>query len=272
MAGNNEINKDRHILLCNCNGERISSDLLSALDSYLRKMPVSVTKVNDLCGIVKKDKETITQLFAGDTGQLVIGCYKRTLNLLLEQAGVESSDISFLNLIETGKDQVFNQIAEFCNGHTGDHVFSEISEDSGWPSWYPVIDYSRCTSCGQCADFCLFGVYDKTGKEVRVINPESCKNNCPACARICPSTAIIFPKYKHGGAIGGSAEIDEQAELRRQSQDIEDFLGNDIYSAIEKRKVKRQSIIRQEAMNKAISERENALRENKNKNSTDVII
>ncbi len=133
----------------------------------------------------------------------------------------------------------------------------------GWPSWYPVIDYSRCTSCGQCADFCLFGVYDKTPERVNVINPEGCKNNCPACARICPAAAIIFPKYKYGGAIGGSDEIDEQAELRRQSQDIADFLGNDIYSAIEKRKAKRQSIIRQEAMNKAISERENALRENK---------
>lgn len=272
MAGKNEINKDRHILLCNCNGERISSDLLSALDSYLRKMEVSVTKVNDLCGIVQKDKETVTNLFANDAGHLVIGCYQRTMNLLLEQAGVECSGISYLNLIVTGKDHVLNRISEFCNDKNGNHGFSEISEDSGWPSWYPVIDYSRCTSCGQCADFCLFGVYEKTGNEVRVINAESCKNNCPACARICPSTAIIFPKYKHGGAIGGSEEIDEQTELRRQSQDIEDFLGNDIYSAIEKRKIKRQSIIRQEAMSKAVSEREDALKENNNKNSTDVII
>src|SRR5262249_50614691 len=25
--------------------------------------------------------------------------------------------------------------------------------------WYPVIDYSRCTNCMECIDFCLFGVY-----------------------------------------------------------------------------------------------------------------
>ena len=25
--------------------------------------------------------------------------------------------------------------------------------------WYPVIDYSRCTNCMECLDFCLFGVY-----------------------------------------------------------------------------------------------------------------
>src|SRR5262249_29358330 len=24
--------------------------------------------------------------------------------------------------------------------------------------WYPVIDYSRCTNCMECLDFCLFGV------------------------------------------------------------------------------------------------------------------
>jgi len=261
--------KNKHILFCNCKGERISPDLLSALDYHLRTMPVPVTKVNDLCGLVQKDKETITRLLRIETDHLVMGCYRRTMNLLLEQI---PSIVKYINLIDPEKDEIFNQIDEFCKDRNGDPDFREISEDSGWPSWYPVIDYSRCTSCGQCADFCLFGVYEKTANEVRVINPENCKNNCPACARICPSTSIIFPKYKHGGAIGGSEEIDEQAELKRQTQDIEDFLGNDIYAAIENRKAKRQSIIRQEAMNKAISERETALRENINKNSQDVII
>lgn len=271
MTGNGT-NKNRHIILCNCKGERISSDLLSSLDAYLRNMPVHITKVNDLCGIVQKDKEAVTRLFSVDEEHLVLGCYSRSMNLLLEQADVKTTGINYLNLVEKTREQVLNEIEEFCSGQENNSGFSEISEDSGWPSWYPVIDYSRCTSCGQCADFCLFGVYDKTDKNVKVVNPESCKNNCPACARICPSTAIIFPKYRHGGAIGGSEEIDEQAELKRQTQDINEFLGNDIYSAIERRKVKRQSIIRQEAMNKAVSERENALREIKMNNSTDVII
>ena len=69
---------------------------------------------------------------------------------------------------------------------------------------------------------------------------------------------MIFPKYRHGGAIGGSDEIDEQAEHRRQAQDIEDFLGNDIYEALQRRKMKRQSIIKDEAMKKALSERDMA--------------
>jgi ferredoxin len=137
--------------------------------------------------------------------------------------------------------------------------FKEIREDSAWPSWYPVIDTARCTNCGQCADFCLFGVYEKAEAYPEVINPQACKNNCPACARICPSAAIIFPKYIHGGAIGGSDEIDEKAEQERQARDIENILGDDLYEALERRRARRKSIIREEAMMKAMAERDKAL-------------
>jgi MinD superfamily P-loop ATPase len=137
-------------------------------------------------------------------------------------------------------------------------TISEMQSEAEWPSWYPVIDYSRCTACGQCADFCLFGVYEKAEGKVNVINPKGCKNNCPACARICPQTAIIFPKYKQGGAISGSDSIDEVAEQQRLQQDMSSILGSDIYKALEQRKVKRQSIIKEDAMKKAIEERDRA--------------
>ncbi|MGI9519846.1 MAG: ATP-binding protein, partial [Pirellulaceae bacterium] len=32
-------------------------------------------------------------------------------------------------------------------------------EEKAARRWYPVIDYSRCTNCLECIDFCLFGVY-----------------------------------------------------------------------------------------------------------------
>ena len=132
---------------------------------------------------------------------------------------------------------------------------------SDWSSWYPVIDAGRCTSCGQCADFCLFGVYQKGDGWIKVVNPQACKINCPACARICPHIAIIFPKYQFGGAISGSEEINEEAEMERQRMDISNFLGSDIYKGLEQRKAKRQMIIRQDALQKALSERDKALRE-----------
>jgi NAD-dependent dihydropyrimidine dehydrogenase PreA subunit len=70
--------------------------------------------------------------------------------------------------------------------------------------WYPVIDYSRCTNCLECLDFCLFGVYGVDAME-RIIteNQDQCKKGCPACSRVCPQQAIIFPEYKSAAIAGG---------------------------------------------------------------------
>ncbi len=71
--------------------------------------------------------------------------------------------------------------------------------------WYPVIDRSRCSNCRNCLQFCLFGVYDtdETGA-VTVTKPDSCKHGCPACSRVCPSGAIMFPLYGQSAAISGA--------------------------------------------------------------------
>ena len=77
--------------------------------------------------------------------------------------------------------------------------------------WYPVIDYGRCTNCLECLDFCLFGVYGVDSLErILVENQDQCKKGCPACSRVCPQQAIIFPEYKSPaiagadtGAVGG---------------------------------------------------------------------
>ena len=81
--------------------------------------------------------------------------------------------------------------------------------------WYPVIDYSRCTNCMECIDFCLFGVYGVDGQErILVENQDNCKKGCPACSRVCPEQAIMFPDYKSpaiaGAPVGaiGNLKID----------------------------------------------------------------
>ncbi len=73
--------------------------------------------------------------------------------------------------------------------------------------WYPVIDYSRCTNCMECIDFCLFGVYgvDKV-ETILVEQPDNCRKGCPACSRVCPENAIIFPQHK-APEIAGSASL-----------------------------------------------------------------
>ena len=80
--------------------------------------------------------------------------------------------------------------------------------------WYPVIDFSRCTNCMECIDFCLFGVYGVDHAEtILVEQPDNCRKGCPACSRVCPENAIIFPQHKTptiAGApvVAGSLKID----------------------------------------------------------------
>ncbi len=81
-----------------------------------------------------------------------------------------------------------------------------VQEESG-RRWYPVIDFSRCTNCMECIDFCLFGVYGVDNVEtILVEQPDNCRKGCPACSRVCPENAIIFPQHKTP-AIAGSPEI-----------------------------------------------------------------
>jgi NAD-dependent dihydropyrimidine dehydrogenase PreA subunit len=88
--------------------------------------------------------------------------------------------------------------------------------------WYPVMDGDRCTACRHCLQFCLFGVYDLDAEgRVTVANPDACKPGCPACSRICPQGAIIFPLYARPtapapGSAGLDALIDKLDDLARK--------------------------------------------------------
>lgn len=263
MAEKKENISNKQILFCNCKSERIDPELIQKLTHYLEAKKSKFIMMTDLCGLAATDKELLSDLIKDDTRYLVTGCFPRTMNLLFRKVNNDfdvSTGMHFVNLFEDTFESICEQIDSFSDEPGEEGTSGNLEASSEWPSWYPVIDYERCTSCGQCADFCLFGVYEKSASEVKVVNPQGCKYNCPACARICPATAIIFPKYKNGGAIGGSDSIDEQMEQKRQTMDIESLLGDDIYAALIQRKMKRQSIIREEAMKRAVEERDNALK------------
>jgi hypothetical protein len=67
------------------------------------------------------------------------------------------------------------------------------------------MDSSRCINCQHCLQFCLFGVYElNAAGQVEVRNPDQCKTGCPACARICPQSAIMFPLHEKDAAIAGA--------------------------------------------------------------------
>lgn len=93
----------------------------------------------------------------------------------------------------------------------GDNVRSPLRlDETVTRRWYPVIDYSRCTNCMECIDFCLFGVYGIDGAEtILVEQPDNCRKGCPACSRVCPANAIIFPQHKAPAIAGAPVEGDE---------------------------------------------------------------
>jgi hypothetical protein len=82
---------------------------------------------------------------------------------------------------------------------------ANIVDETPGRRWYPVIDFSRCTNCMECIDFCLFGVYGVDHAEtILVEQPDNCRKGCPACSRVCPENAIIFPQHKSPGIAGSS--------------------------------------------------------------------
>jgi len=130
-----------------------------------------------------------------------------------------------------------------------------------WKPWFPVIDYDRCTNCMQCLSFCLFDVYavDENSK-ITVQNESNCKTDCPACSRVCPEVAILFPKYKKG-PINGDQVRAEDIQREAMKVDVSALLGGDIYSSLRTRSTearKRFSTERDES--KALLERKRCLK------------
>ncbi len=110
-----------------------------------------------------------------------------------------------------------------------------VPQPGTWVPWFPVIDYDRCGNCQQCVGFCLFGVFGMgVDGRVEVQKPENCKTGCPACSRVCPNVAIMFPKYENG-PVNGDEVTEEQARSEPVQVDISGLLGGDIQASLRTR-------------------------------------
>ncbi len=134
------------------------------------------------------------------------------------------------------------------------------AQHGAWKPWFPVIDYDRCTNCMQCLSFCLFGVYGvDEERRIQVQNNDNCKTNCPACSRVCPEAAIMFPKYK-AGPINGDLVSDADLQKEKMKVDISALLGGDVYEMLRLRSEKAKSRFGKERdADKALSERQKCL-------------
>ena len=161
-------------------------------------------------------------------------------------------EVHFCNLAETNALDAARKVRE----ETGARKLE------AWKPWFPVIDFDRCTNCMQCLTFCLFDVYgvDKQ-QNITVQNQDNCKTDCPACSRVCPEVAILFPKYGKGPING---DVVRQQDIQRESMkvDITTLLGGDLYGSLRTRQRearKRFSTERDES--KALLERKRCLGE-----------
>ena len=192
--------KQAHILFCNCvHYETIPGATKEQVRNTLSRSDLEVEMIDDLCGLAA-DRDPRLQDWARIPSLTVVACFPRAIRWLFHAAGATLSQdqTRFFNMRTQSPDEILKELMP--EGVPGDssanHQLSIINHQSDWVPWFPVVDYDRCVNCKQCMNFCLFGVYGLTESgHVEVCKPSGCKTNCPACARMCPQQAIIFPKY-----------------------------------------------------------------------------
>jgi NAD-dependent dihydropyrimidine dehydrogenase PreA subunit len=98
----------------------------------------------------------------------------------------------------------------------------EWFDESTVERWYPLLDAKRCLACLECVNFCLFGVYAIGQNDKPFVDqPDACRDGCPACSRVCPAKAIIFPLYDDP-EINGTA--DPNADTNKPAGDLDELV------------------------------------------------
>lgn len=200
--------------------------------------------VDDLCGLAGRRDPVLHHWAAG--GRLaVFACRPRAVRWLLQRAGLSLLP-GQLTVINRSPEQ--NNKVPAINRDQYQMIAREVpakeNQAGQWIPWFPVIDYGRCVDCRQCISFCLFGVYEEgPDGRVEVARPVQCKTYCPACARVCPEGAIIFPKCPESPING--EEIENQQAFREAARRHLDELMNENTAAALLRRRKAIRLTRQ---------------------------
>ncbi|MDR1381172.1 MAG: ferredoxin family protein [Tannerella sp.] len=219
--------QNKRVTICACISRTfVDREKVAAIAVSLKMEGYDVSVEPDLCETIIRKAPEMHDIASGT----IIACYPRAVRSCLDWMGLKNDrifdirnssceeilggfDISYD--AESGGRSEEEEFAAEKNNMLGG--LESFPAKTGADAWNPVIDKERCTDCGKCHDFCLFGVYTMENKRVKVTNPRNCKNNCPACARMCPNRAIIFPKYEKSPINGGlvDEEIFNPEEMNR---------------------------------------------------------
>lgn len=242
------------ILFCNCGAGVISTDKSDQIKSMLKSLEADLYQLDDFCGIVLNRKDFIEAIDKKYIRKIMIACYPRAIKNLLTQNGLDLSGLEVLNFRELSISQIESKLRNEFSFSEGKADETMVESGLDVPAWYPVIDQALCTECGKCFKFCLFGVYTFGGKKLKVVNPLACKNNCPACGRNCPTSAIIFPRLKEVGVLAG-AEPGTESQFKGMAND------KNLISTLSQRSAMRRNIFKAGFVEMAEAERRKALEE-----------
>jgi heterodisulfide reductase subunit A-like polyferredoxin len=231
----------KKILYCSCSHypDLVPSEKRKAVLSALNARAVEVVVVSDLCKMAAK-KDPALALMRDSDELVIVACHPRAVHALFHAAGASLKDrkVEILNMRTQNADEIVQRLTAGVGvaQRKPELVEGRPDKSDDWTPWFPVIDRGRCKNCKQCLSFCLFGVYEENEKgQVVVKNPRKCKTNCPACSRICPEVAIIFPKCPEA-PINGAEIDDEKAARANVKVNMDKILGSDPYKALAERK------------------------------------
>lgn len=213
--------REERYTICACSSRTfIPKSRIVELVARLRCQGLSVRLVADLCRLIERDDESLSAIAAST----IIACYPRAIEALFASRGLTPARVMDMRSFEwdailrdLGLEAIPDEALFLAEKARAEAEFNAQPIEVGHDAWFPVIDRSRCVDCGQCHDFCLFGVYAREAGQVRVVAPDRCKNNCPACARVCPERAIIFPKYSKSPINGGLEDEENLSGLDAKS-------------------------------------------------------
>ena len=244
------------ILFCNCGAGVISAEKSEQIQAVVKSLDADLFQLHDFCGIVLNRKDFVREIDRKYSRKIMVACYPRAIKSMLVQNHLELSGLEVLNFKELSAEQIGQKLRTDFSIQEGNPIEQQVESGLDVPAWYPVIDQPLCIDCGKCFKFCLFGVYTFDNKKLKVVKPLGCKNNCPACGRNCPTSAIIFPRLKENSVLAG-AEPGTEVKPKGLAADI------NMISTLNQRSAMRRNIFKVGLVEQAEAERKKALEEMK---------